>query len=195
MTKIIKTILTFILICVIIILIWEYVVPSISNPFKVKTIETSHSLILKEIKMIGNLELASYHFNDIVEQKLVRDFLPDPKALLIVHGEAVGCINLTSIVKEDIETKDDTLFVTLPQPNVCHFKIDHAKSKIYDSEYAFMNEDLLFEEAFKSAEKKLLQSAIESGILNSTKENALKVLSPLFEKISDKPVQLRFSEE
>jgi hypothetical protein len=193
MTKIIKTVITSILLCIIIILTWEYVVPSISNPFKIKTIKTTHFLILKEIKMIGNLELASYHFNDIVEQKLVRDFLPDPKALLIVHGEAVGCINLTKILLDDIQTLGDTLFITLPQPHVCHFKIDHSKSKIYDSEYAFLNEDLLYEEAFKSAEKKLLQSAIESGILKTTKENASKVLIPLFEKISDKPVQLRFS--
>jgi hypothetical protein len=193
MTKIIKTVITSILLCIIIILTWEYVVPSISNPFKIKTIKTTHSLILKEIKMIGNLELASYHFNDIVEQKLVRDFLPDPKALLIVHGEAVGCIDLTKILLDDIQTLGDTLFITLPQPHVCHFKIDHSKSKIYDSEYAFLNEDLLYEEAFKSAEKKLLQSAIESGILKTTKENASKVLIPLFEKISDKPVQLRFS--
>jgi hypothetical protein len=193
MTKIIKTVITSILLCIIIILTWEYVVPSISNPFKIKTIKTTHFLILKEIKMIGNLELASYHFNDIVEQKLVRDFLPDPKALLIVHGEAVGCIDLTKILLDDIQTLGDTLFITLPQPHVCHFKIDHSKSKIYDSEYAFLNEDLLYEEAFKSAEKKLLQSAIESGILKTTKENASKVLIPLFEKISDKPVQLRFS--
>ena len=69
-----------------------------------------------------------------MEQKLVRDYLPDPKALLIVHGEAVGCIDLKTIDKDDIQTLGDTLFITLPEPNVCHFKIDHSKSKIYDSE-------------------------------------------------------------
>ena len=128
-----------------------------------------------------------------MEQKLVRDYLPDPKALLIVHGEAVGCIDLKTIDKDDIQTLGDTLFITLPEPNVCHFKIDHYKSKIYDSEYAFLNEDLLFEEAYKSAKKKLLGAAIDSGLLKSTKENAAKVLIPLFESISEHHVQIRFS--
>jgi hypothetical protein len=193
MTKIIKSVTPFVLLAVIIISIWEYIGFKISNPFRIKTIETSHSLILKEMKTIGSLELATFYFNDIVEQKLVRDYLPDPKALLIVHGEAVGCIDLKTIDKDDIQTVGDTLFITLPEPNVCHFKIDHSKSKIYDSEYAFLNEDLLFEEAYKSAEKKLLGAAIDSGLLKSTKENASKVLIPLFESISEHHVQIRFS--
>jgi hypothetical protein len=192
MTKITKSIFTVILFSTIIILLWNYIGAKISNPFKINTMETTHSIILKEMKMMGNLELATYYFKDIVEQKLVRDYLPDPKALLIVHGEAVGCIDLTAINLDDIKTLNDTIIISMPEPSVCHFKIDHSKSKIYDSEYAFMNEDLLFEEAFKSAEKKLLETAIDSGLLKSVEENASKVLVPLFEKVSNKPVKIVF---
>jgi hypothetical protein len=192
MTKITKSIFTVILFSTIIILLWNYIGAKISNPFKINTMETTHSIILKEMKMMGNLELATYYFKDIVEQKLVRDYLPDPKALLIVHGEAVGCIDLTAINLDDIKTVNDTIIISMPEPSVCHFKIDHSKSKIYDSEYAFMNEDLLFEEAFKSAEKKLLETAIDSGLLKSVEENASKVLVPLFEKVSNKPVKIVF---
>jgi hypothetical protein len=192
MTKITKSIITFLLLTTIIIISWKYIGAKISNPFKINTIETSHSIILKEMKMMGNLELATYYFKDIIEQKLIRDYLPDPKALLIVHGEAVGCIDLSSINLDDIKTVRDTIIITMPKPSVCHFKIDHSKSKIYDSEYAFMNEDLLYEEAFKSAEKKLLETAIDSGLLKSAEENASKVLVPLFEKVSNKPVKIVF---
>lgn len=188
MTKIIKNISIPILIGLMAILIWEVIVPKLSNPFKIKSMETNHSIILKEVKTMGNLELAAYYFNDIVEQKLSRDFLPDPKALLIIHGSASGCIDLTKIGDNDIYTLGDTTFINLPKPYICHFKIDHSKSKIYDSDYAFMNENLLFDEAYKSAEKKLLKTAQNSNLLSTAEENASKILVPLLEKISKTPV-------
>lgn len=192
MTKIIKRVLTFLAVVLIIIVGWELITYKIQNPFRIKSMETMHSIILKEIKTMGNLELASYHFKDIVEHKLVRDYLPDPKALLIVFGEATGCLDLTKISAVDISTKGDTIYVQMPRPSVCHFKIDHSKSKIYDSDYAFMNEQLLFDEAYKAAEKKLYETAVESGLLQTTQENAHKVLEPLFGNISGKPVVLKF---
>lgn len=188
MTKIIKNVIGLLLVGVIAILSWELLISKLSNPFKIKSVETSHSIILKEVKTMGNLELAAYYFNDIVEQKLPRDFLPDPKALLIVYGSASGCIDLTKITNSDVYTLGDTTFVKLPKPYICHFKIDHSKSKIYDSDYAFMNEELLFGEAFKSAEKKLLQTAQNSNLLKTAEENASKILVPLLEKTSKKTV-------
>ncbi|MFT5884343.1 MAG: hypothetical protein ACI9IP_000798 [Arcticibacterium sp.] len=192
MTKIIKNLFPYLLVAILSIALWKVFSAKIQNPFKIQTTETTHSLILKEIKTLGNLELASYHFNDIVEQKLVRDYLPDPKALLIIHGEATGCIDLSLVKESSISTEQDTIIVTLPKPAICHFKIDHEKSKIYDSEYAFLNEQLLFEEAYKSAEKQILQTAKASDLLETSRLNAEKLLIPLFSAIAQKPVVLRF---
>ncbi|AWV99434.1 DUF4230 domain-containing protein [Arcticibacterium luteifluviistationis] len=188
MTKLIKLIGSLLIVAFITILAWELLIPKLSNPFKIKSIETNHSVILKEVKTMGNLELAAYYFNDIVEQKLPRDYLPDPKALLIIYGSASGCIDLTKIGDDDVYAIGDTTFVKLPKPYICHFKIDHSKSKIYDSDYAFMNEELLFGEAFKSAEKQLLKTAESSDLLKTAEENASKILVPLLEKISKNPV-------
>jgi len=192
MTKIIKNLFPYLLVGILSIALGKVFSAKIQNPFKIQATETTHSLILKEIKTLGNLELASYHFNDIVEQKLVRDYLPDPKALLIIHGEATGCIDLSLVKESSISTEQDTIFVTLPKPAICHFKIDHEKSKIYDSEYAFLNEQLLFEEAYKSAEKQILQTAKASDLLETSRLNAEKLLIPLFSAIAQKPVVLRF---
>jgi Protein of unknown function (DUF4230) len=162
------------------------------NFFAVKEIKTTHNMVLREITLLGKLELANFAFRDVVEQELVRDYLPNPKAILIVQGEAIGCIDLTKVKAEDISSKDDTLIVHLPDPELCSYKIDHSKSKIYDTEYAFMNEQSLMNEAYTRAEDKIKQSALEMGILEQTKKNANLVLKPLLENISGKKVILQY---
>jgi hypothetical protein len=160
--------------------------------FAVKDIQTTHNLVLKEMAVLGKLELSNFSFRDVIEQELVRDYLPNPKAILIVQGEAIGCLDLTKIKPEDIASKDDTLIVHLPDPELCSYRIDHSKSKIYDIEYAFMNEQSLINEAYTRAEAKIKQSALEMGILEQTKKNAEMVLKPLLENISGKKVVLQF---
>jgi len=162
------------------------------SPFAIKDIQTSHNLVLKEMTVLGKLELSNFSFRDVVEQELVRDYLPNPKAILIVQGEAIGCLDLTKIKPDDIATKDDTLIVHLPDPELCSYRIDHSKSRIYDTEYAFMNEQALINEAYTSAEAKIEQSALDMGILEQTKKNAELVLKPLLESISGKKVVLLF---
>lgn len=162
------------------------------SPFAIKDIQTTHNMVLKEMTVLGKLELSNFAFRDVVEQELVRDYLPNPKAILIVQGEAIGCIDLTKIKADDITTKDDTLIVHLPDPELCSYRIDHSKSKIYDTEYAFMNEQSLMNEAYTRAEAKIKQAALEMGILEQTKKNAELVLKPLLENLSGKKVVLQY---
>lgn len=160
--------------------------------FAIKDIQTTHNMVLKEMTVLGKLELSNFAFRDVVEQELVRDYLPNPKAILIVQGEAIGCLDLTKIKADDITTKDDTLIVHLPDPELCSYRIDHSKSKIYDTEYAFMNEQSLMNEAYTRAEAKIKQAALEMGILEQTKKNAELVLKPLLENLSGKKVVLQY---
>lgn len=160
--------------------------------FKDASTETTHMMVLEKISTLGKLELAKYTFKDIVEQKIIQDFLPDPKALLIVYGEAVGCIDLNQIKKEDIVFDEKNVIIHLPEPEICNYKIDHSKSKIFQTEYAFMNEALLLDEAYKKAEVQILETAKESGILDQTKKNAELVLKPILAEITKKNVVLQF---
>lgn len=171
------------------IFIWEKI--KHFNLFEVKSIETTHNMVLKEISSLGKLELAKFTFRDVVEQELVREYLPNPKAILIVQGEAVGCIDLTQIKASDISTEGDTIIVHLPDAELCSYKIDHSKSKIYDTEYAFMNEQLLMNEAYSRAEGQIKRTAFEMGILEQTEKNADLVLKPLLENVSGKKVLLK----
>lgn len=185
-----KRILFYALVVVGLIFLWEKV--KRISLFSGGELQTTHHTVLKEISDLGKLELVKYAYRDVVEQKLVRDFLPDPKALLIIEGEAVGCIDLKKVQKDDVEFQGDTLVVHLPKPEICYHKIDHQKSRVYHTEYAFMNEGILLEEAYKRAETQILNAAVASDIFEQTKKNAETVLKPILEKTSGKKVVFRY---
>lgn len=154
--------------------------------------ETTHAMVLEEVQSLGKLELVRYNFKDIVEHEQIVQWFPNPKAILIVQGEAIGCIDLTKITTSDIKTESDTVVVHLPEPELCTFKIDHTKSKVYNTEYAFTEEAKLVQEAYQQAEKQIQKSALDMGILNQTKQNANLILKPMLEKIAGKKVVLRY---
>jgi hypothetical protein len=154
--------------------------------------ETMHTVVLQEITSMGKLELVKYNFKDVVEQEIVKMWLPNAKAILIVQGEAIGCVDLTKIRIADIASEQETLVVHMPDPELCVFKIDHEKSRVYNTEYAFTEEAKLVQDAYKQAEKQIQKSALEMGILKQTEENATKILTPVLEKVSGKKVLLKF---
>lgn len=154
--------------------------------------ETVHTLVLEEMTAMGKLELVKYNFKDVVEQEVVKTWLPNAKAVIIVQGEAIGCVDLTKIEIADITSDQEILVVNMPEPELCVFKIDHEHSKVYNTEYAFMEEGKLVNEAFLQAEKQIQKSALDMGILEQTKENATKILTPMLEKASGKKVMLKF---
>lgn len=157
--------------------------------------ETNFQTVLEEVESLGKLELVKYNFKDVVEHKQKNGYssVLDSKVLLIVAAEAVGCIDLTRIKAEDITEVGDSIYVHLPAPELCYYKIDHQKSKVYDSEsMPFMQDDNLVGEAFAKAEKQIEKAALESGILVQTQAMAKTMLQPLLENLTKKTIFLTF---
>ncbi|PIB34062.1 hypothetical protein BFP72_00760 [Reichenbachiella sp. 5M10] len=168
--------------------------------------EIHQSSILTRSEQIGKLELVKYNFQEITEIKQVADYIdlklfkykpvPDSKAVLISRGIAVGCIDLSKITKKQITLLDDTLYIKLPTPELCHFKIDLEKSRIYDLQIDYMNSAdraLFMERLYQEAESSIRRSAMDMGILDQTRENAQDLLVPLFEGLTGKKVIVTFS--
>ncbi len=157
--------------------------------------ETNFQTVLEEVESLGKLELVKYNFKDVVEHKQKNGYssVLDSKVLLIVAAEAVGCMDLTRIKAEDITEVGDSIYVHLPAPELCYYKIDHQKSKVYDSEsLPFMQDENLVGEAFAKAEKQIEKAALESGILVQTQAMAKTMLQPLLENLTKKTVILTF---
>ncbi|WP_421940970.1 DUF4230 domain-containing protein [Pedobacter sp.] len=165
----------------------------ISKKFSINTsVESKHQLLVEKIEAIGKLELVRYQISDVLEHKNKTDFLPEASVLLIVKAEAVGCIDLTKITREDIEIEADTVVVNLPQPELCYVKIDHKNSRVYDTKMAFFREANLVDEAYKAAERQVSVEVKKSDILVQTKTNAVNVLKPIIEGLGYQNVRFTF---
>jgi hypothetical protein len=150
-----------------------------------------HNIVLEKVEDLGKLELVKYTFRDVYEHKEVGTLSTD-KVVLIIAGEAVGCVDLKKIKKTDILERNDSLIVSMPKPEICYYKIDQKNSRVYDSFYLTTNSANLFARAYKEAEKAIKKTAEQSNILEQTQINAKQLLKPLFEQISKKKVILKF---
>ena len=170
--------------------------------------EAYHSTILTRTEQMGRLELVQFNFQEVTELKKISDYvdlkifkykpLPDAKAVLISQGSATGCIDLTKLTESDLRTTGDTLHVVLPSPELCYFKVDLDKSRIYDLQISYMSEEeqsSFVQELYQIAEKEIKNGALEAGILEQTKEGAHAILRPLLESISGKVVLITFAPE
>ena len=159
--------------------------------------------ILQQVESLGKLELVRYNFQEIVEVKEFSDELDlgifklkagqDAEIVLIVAGQSVGCVDLTTLTLDDLNIDSDTLSITLPHPEICYTKVDLQNSRIYSLKTGWRQHDGEFvEEAYRQAEKQLEESAKQSGILSQTQRQSELILKPLLERIADRPVKLIF---
>ncbi|RIJ37329.1 DUF4230 domain-containing protein [Pontibacter oryzae] len=148
--------------------------------------------VLTSVEDLGKMELVRYNFKDVVEyEKNVSRWVPNSKVVLIVAGEAVGCVDFTKITQADIQFQGDSLVqVALPDPEVCYYKVDHSKSKVFSKENTYFQDADLVEEAYTYAENNVKRAALNSGILSQTKVNAEKILKPILEEVTGRRVVL-----
>ncbi|WP_162053587.1 DUF4230 domain-containing protein [Pontibacter pamirensis] len=159
---------------------------------KVPEVVVNFNTVLTSVEDMGRMELVRYNFKDVVEyEKTVSRFIPNSKLVLIVSGEAVGCVDFAKITQADIQFQGDTLVqVALPAPEICYYKVDHSKSKVFSKENTYFQDAELVEEGYKYAEQNVKKAALNSGILRQTTVNAEKILKPMLEEITGRRVVL-----
>ncbi|WP_420316916.1 DUF4230 domain-containing protein [Ekhidna sp.] len=171
---------------------------------RITEIETN--TILTRVEQMGKMELVKYNFQEVTEVKKIAGEIdlkffkykpvPDSKGVLISQGSAVGCIDFTKIRNQDVIASGDTIIIKLPPPEICYFKIDLEKSRLYDLKTDYMRGDerqSFVQELYKVAEKQIEDSALKSGILEQTRENAHVVLKPMLENLTKKVVIIHFN--
>ncbi len=178
---------------VIALLFWTFYLNPTSTSEKVVV---NNEIILKEVVALGKLELVAYNFKEITEVKqLSKEYWnffklgPDSKIALISIGSAVGCIDLTKMNLENLNMTADTLYVNLPKSELCYYKLDLDKTRIYSLETnPMIDEKEFIQMAYKSAEAEIKKAALNANILEMTNANANLILKPMLEKISGKVI-------
>lgn len=157
---------------------------------------TTHTIVVEEIAALGKMELVQYNFQDIVTHEVLKDWWPfDPKVMLMVQGEAIGCVDFGKMDSSMITQTPDTVYLRLPQPEICVARIDHDKSRIYDTRYTAFERADLVDEAYRKAEEAIFEAALRAQILEQTKEQARQTLAPLLSQFADKEVKISFPVE
>lgn len=173
------------------------------------------SVLLHKIESLGKLELVQYNFSEVIEYKRLsngkiignsilnmRDYEPDLSVLLVASGKAVGCIDLTKMEIAAIKTSKDSVVVQLPAPELCYHKLDLQNTRVFSESNESWWSKLFSDEnekqktlelAYRDAESRLEKSAVNSGIYQSTNENAIQMLNPMLEQLSGKKVLVRVS--
>ncbi|GAA5034114.1 hypothetical protein GCM10011506_27150 [Marivirga lumbricoides] len=164
-----------------------------------------NTTILQEIEALGKLELVRYKFKEVIEAEEIAKryfdlgyfYIPggqDQKALLIAKGEAVACIDLMKIEKEDIIFSGDTIQINMPGPELCYYKVDLNKSSFYDLQTSKDKKKAaeFIDMIYAKAETQMKEAALESGILVDAEKMSGRVLTPFLSNLTDKTVILHF---
>lgn len=154
--------------------------------------------VVEKVTAMGRLELVKYSFKEITElTEMSEEYWsifklgPDSKIALISEGYALGCIDLTLITPEDVTAGADTVLIRLPPPEICTYKLDLEKTRIYSLQSnPFKDEREFIQKAYKTAEREIKEAAIKSGILDQTQQNASLILRPILEQLTGKVVVL-----
>lgn len=162
-----------------------------------EVISETNDMSVTKIQAIGKMELVKMTIKDVLEYNIKRDYLPDSRILLVVSGEIAGCIDLTKLETKNIILNDSILQITLPNPEVCYYKIDHQKSKIYNATTYFMLDDeaKLTQLVYQKAENYFKSDSLNRIVFKETELNAQKVLKPILESITHKKVILNFNKK
>ena len=187
-----RALLPGLLVAFLVIWLWNRLVPAESwlrGWGREPRVEVSHQTLLRAVEDLGRLELVRYQFRDIVEYT-EEGVLVDDKLALIVAGEAVGCLDLRKVKEGDLVLEGDSVVrVRLPAPELCSYKVDHARSKVFRKDtFLFSDDAALVDKAYRHADAQVKRAALQSGILARTEENAQRILVPLLTRLSGRRV-------
>lgn len=90
----------------------------------------SHDALVEKIESMGKMELTKFTIKNVLTKQIVKEWWPDSKVLFIAVGEAVGCIDLSKVDKDDVKRTGDSITISLPKPEICYIKLNHEKSKV-----------------------------------------------------------------
>ena len=93
--------------------------------------------IIEEVRSLARLETIQYSMEKVITAETNQDafsFLFGDKLLFVAHGEVIAGIDLEKLTEDDLEYRDDTLYVRLPAAEVFVATLDNDKSYVYDRE-------------------------------------------------------------
>lgn len=140
--------------------------------------------IIHEVRSLARLETIQYTVEKVISAETNQNafgFLFGDKLLFVAHGVVIAGVDLSKLQPDDIQVRDNVLYVNLPPAEVFVATLDNEKSYVYDRETGLLTrgEQDLETSARRAAEQEILKAAVNDGILNTAQANAENFLSRL----------------
>jgi hypothetical protein len=149
--------------------------------------------IIHEVQSLARLETIQYTVEKVITAEAGQEisaFLFGDRLLFVAHGIVIAGVDLSKISSNDLELKNNSLYVHLPDPEVFVATLDNEKSYVYDRKTGLLthgNPDLETK-ARQVAEAEILKAAVNDGILTLARQNAESYLTRLFNTLGYKDV-------
>lgn len=155
----------------------------------------THAIVVDKIESLGKLEVMKYSIQDIIEYKKERQWLPNAKAALQIKGEVIVCLDLNIISDDMIKISGDSIALILPSPEICHTRIDHSLSKVYDMQYGFWETATLVDEAYTEAQREIEQQAKRLNLKTEARDNSEKIIRPMLQTLGFNHITIFYNDD
>ena len=161
-------------------------VSSVLNP--TPTILPSPITIIHDIRSLARLETIQFSLEKVITAESdfgSLDFLFGDKLIFIAHGNVIAGVDLGKLGLDNLELREGTLYVELPEPEIFVIDIDNEKSYVFDRDRGILTKgDINLEtNARRVAEQELEKAAYEGGILDLARQNAEIYIGKLFNSL------------
>jgi len=148
---------------------------------------------INEIRAVARLETIQYSVSQVVTAEANQGtlgFLFGNKILVQIHGTVIAGIDMEKIQPGDMRLEGGVLFVRLPPAEVFVTALDENKTEVYNVQeglFADVDPNLVIDTLVVGKEK-ILNSALEDGILTQAQANGEAYLLKFFNALGFKSV-------
>lgn len=148
-------------------------------------------MIKEKLASTAELNTYSYLCTDVItkaDSKTFKDWkIPFTEKSFIVQYDGTVKAGISDLTKAQVEEEGEKIIVKLPEIEITSAEIDNDSFEKLDESNNIFNpitiEDL--NEAQKDLKEKMIDQAINKGILDSAKENAEIVIGEMLKSVND----------
>lgn len=140
---------------------------------------------INQIQALARLETIEYSVQQVVEvddKQGTFAFLYGTKMLIQVKGKVIAGIDMQKLQPGDMQLQTSVLYVKLPPAEIFITALDESKTQIWNIQNGIFTrpDPNLVIDGLQGAQDKILQAALEDGILDQAQKNAEAYLTKFF---------------
>ena len=155
--------------------------------------------VVEKIKEISEFTTACYYEEAVLKDSKVEkneggflgliDMDTSKEIVIIAKGKVRAGFDLSKVTEDKINIKNDTIGITLPEPEIFDVIINPSDYEMYIEEGKWSHEEVTALQT--SYRTQLLEKAKDAGFLNTDKESGKKRLENLFQTFGFSVVELK----